>query len=408
MKSPSLGVESREASALKTAGEGTQKLLVLESIRGIAAFAVFNYHFIDLFARQLWSAPFRVMVSSTLGAALAATQVTPLNVLVNSELAVRTFFVLSGFVLSYRFFIKRDDAIPRVAALKRAIRLAVPISASLVVSFVVFRFISSHEALLQIGPVFDTTMMQQDVKYPPRAWDVVTQSVKVMFTGVTFRTLNRSLWTMQHELVGSYVVFCFLILFGVIRHRWLLYLAVGAAALLMGQPYVIDFLVGMAISDFTARVPAESRAGRRLRAWALLSLALGLGYMMLWFPLLDHGWRIYELFQVGPAIAAGFVVFGAVYATRVHSWLSLRPIVFFGRISFASYLLHLSVIYGVGGWIFKWTYDATGSHATAFVAGYAVSLMALLGAATAFTRYVDEPAIALSRWVANTVAGEKS
>lgn len=359
-------------------------------------------------SRQLWSAPFRVMLSSTLGAALAATQVTPLNVLVNSELAVRTFFVLSGFVLSYRFFIKRDDAIPRVAALKRVIRLAVPISASLVVSFVVFRFISSHETLLQIGPAFDTTMIREDVAYPPRAWDVVTQSVKVMFTGVTFRTMNRSLWTMQHELVGSYVVFCFLILFGVVRHRWFLYFAAGGAALLLGQPYVIDFLLGMAISDFTGRVPAESLPGQRLRAWALPSLGLGLGYMMLWFPFLDHGWLIFDLFHVGPAVAAGLVVFGAVYATRVHAWLRLRPIVFFGRISFASYLLHLSVIYGVGGWIFKWTYDATGSHAAAFVAGYAVSLMALLGAATAFTRYVDEPAIALSHWVANTVAGENA
>jgi peptidoglycan/LPS O-acetylase OafA/YrhL len=257
-----------------------------------------------------------------------------------------------------------------------------------------------------MDPVFDTTMMKQDVAYPPRAWDVVTQSVRVMFTGVTHRTLNRSLWTMRHELVGSYVVFCFLILFGALRHRWFLYFAAGGATLLMGQPYVIDFLVGMALCDVSGRVPSESRTARRLRAWALPSLALGVGYMLFWGPFLDHGWRIYELFHVGPAIAAGLVVFGAVHATRIQAWLQLRPIVFFGRISFASYLLHLSVIYGVGGWIFKWCYDVSGSYATGFVAGYVVSLIALLGAATAFTRYVDQPAMALSRWVANTLAGE--
>jgi peptidoglycan/LPS O-acetylase OafA/YrhL len=387
--------------------ETGQKILVLESVRGIAALAVFNYHFIDLFARQIWTAPFGVMFSSALGTTLALAQTTPLNVFVNSELAVRTFFVLSGFVLSWRFCNHGGDDIPRNAALKRGIRLAVPIWASLLVAFVVLRVFSAHAALLQMEPVFDTTMLRQDAAYPPTWWEVIRQSVKVLFFGTDFKTMNRSLWTMQHEFLGSYVVFCFLILFGVVKHRWILYLGGAVIALLTSHPYVVDFLIGMGLCDLTASLRSNVRALQLFRFWSLPCVALGVGYMMLWYPLVSHGWPGVDLYRVAPAVASGLMVFGILYSPAIQRLLRFKALVFFGKISFGTYLLHLPVIYAIGGWTFVWVYGYSGSYALTFVASYVVSLIVLLAVAELFTRYVDRPSISLSHRFATTLTAAK-
>lgn len=380
------------------------KLLVLESVRGIAALAVFNYHFLDLLARQVWESPLAVMLSSPLGVVFAVAQLTPLNVFVNPELAVRTFFVLSGLVLSWKFCHERNDDILRAAALKRCIRLAIPISASLIVAFVVYRVFSSHDVLLQLEPIADKAMIRQDVRYAPVWWDAVKQSIKVMFLGVDHRTLNRSLWTMQHELLGSYVVFGFLMLFGRMRYRAAAYLAAAAVALLVWRPFVIDFLIGMGLCEIVAHFRGHRRMIARFQSCALPCAAIGVGFMMTWYPLQDHGWQNAAFVRVTPAAAAGLLLFGVLYSPWLQAPLRLRVFAFFGRISFASYLLHLPVIYGIGGWIFKWAYDVSGSYTNSFLASYAGSLLALLLTADAFTRYVDAPTIGLTQWLAKTLA----
>jgi peptidoglycan/LPS O-acetylase OafA/YrhL len=377
------------------------KLQALESVRGIAAFAVFTFHFINLFAWQVWTAPMGAMFSTSLGISFAVVKATPLNIFVNPELAVRTFFVLSGFVLSWRFLQERDFNVVRAAAIKRGIRLGIPVVASLVTAFVVFRLLSSHPALLRMDQVFDQTMMRQDVAYTPTWWEIVRQSLKVPLYGTDYRSMNRALWTIHYEFIGSYVVFGVLFLFGGFRRRWIAYVAVAAAAISVSQPFVVDFLIGLALADTSSRLRTNDRATKRCRAWALPSFAVGVLYMIGWEPFLNHGWRGYDVFRLAPAIAAGLVVFGVLHSPVIQWALRFRAVLFLGKISFACYLLHLSVIYGIGGWFFKWAFDASGSLEVSFLVSYAVTLIALVLLATAFTKYVDAPAVELSRRVAD-------
>jgi len=75
------------------------RLQHLDGIRGIAAFAVFVCHFIQVFVPHVY------YLDAAQGHGLWEDEfaTSPFNIIVNGNFAVCLFFVLSGFVLSHRF-----------------------------------------------------------------------------------------------------------------------------------------------------------------------------------------------------------------------------------------------------------------------------------------------------------------
>ena len=81
----------------------SRKIAPLESMRGIAAFVVFLFHFLLGFAPQFHG---QEAATAIPGGNLIGT---PFFFLINGHAAVTFFFVLSGFVLSYRYFNKGSN-----------------------------------------------------------------------------------------------------------------------------------------------------------------------------------------------------------------------------------------------------------------------------------------------------------
>ena len=77
------------------------KVKYLEGIRGFAAFIVVIFHFIGNFHPASIYGTSNTHVKGNVEHLFA---MTPLNVLYSGSLAVCIFFVLSGFVLSMKFF----------------------------------------------------------------------------------------------------------------------------------------------------------------------------------------------------------------------------------------------------------------------------------------------------------------
>src|SRR3954454_20974042 len=97
-----------------------ERLIELEAVRGIASFVVLAHHCFLGFAPSLLHG----LVTPPGPGSLFGT---PLFAFMNGGAAVVVFFVLSGFVLTYRA-IERDDPKPLLAgALKRWPRLALPV-----------------------------------------------------------------------------------------------------------------------------------------------------------------------------------------------------------------------------------------------------------------------------------------
>jgi peptidoglycan/LPS O-acetylase OafA/YrhL len=184
---------------------------------------------------------------------------------------------------------------------------------------------------------------------------------------------------MPIELIGSFLVFGFLALFGGLRNRWLLYAAAGGILFVRDQVFYLDFVLGIALCDVWVR----NQRGRRLvlpAVPAVLLIALAL-----------------FLVPAKP-VAAVLIVGAAAAAPTVQAVLHATWLAFLGRVSFGLYLIHMPVVCSLGcGAYLALARDAGWPHTAAGIAASLISLAGSLLAAWLFYRLVDRPAIALCR-----------
>jgi peptidoglycan/LPS O-acetylase OafA/YrhL len=388
---------------------GMAKLQHLEGLRGSAAFVVVMHHFACAF---LPAAIFGGAVAANMAAAKTLYQ-TPLGIFVAGNLAVCIFFVLSGFVLSHKFFQTKDHEVVRSSAVRRYFRLMPPIMGSILIAYVLM-----HLALFYNHPAarISGSSMWLGVYWStlPGFREALYEGFYGIITGNSNPGIfNNVLWTMSLEFFGSFLVFGFLALFGRMHHRWLAYIL---AAFVTFNSYYLAFVIGIALSDFvTTKWSPQSLPWRVTVPLGLLGIFLGAA------PLPSTTATMYSAFYfLGGAnnatllihtLAAGFIMVALLYSPLLKRVLSTAPFRYLGRVSFSLYLLHVLVIGTVSSYVFV---QLSGLHhysltiALTFIATLAVAF----GAAEIFTRYVDQSAIKMSgvfyRKLFNVGAPEKT
>lgn len=138
---------------------------------------------------------------------------------------------------------------------------------------------------------------------------------------------NTSLWTMQVELIGSYMLFMILVLFGKLKYRWTFYLAFG---LILFQTAYPSFILGIAICDIYFTQPELFHRLREAVVIPLFLVALWLGS---WIIVVDRpniynhfiipGFPVEHLSNLVYTLAAGLLL----YSVMRLAWLRrfLRP-----------------------------------------------------------------------------------
>jgi peptidoglycan/LPS O-acetylase OafA/YrhL len=373
------------------AGLATPKMVCFEAIRGLAALAVLIGHFI----LALWpGVAFREGLGwNELPGAVQLLAAFPGKYLWDGHMAVSIFFVLSGFVLSLIYFQRGGTAAIGSAAVRRYPRLMLPIAASILLALVLMQVgamcnqaaVQHMNALYGLPQQLDLTARNGYSNrwlalYYFNPSDTVTalrEAAWGAFTGIA--TYNLVLWTMPFELIGSFLVYGSLALFGAARNRWLLYCLGGGLLIADDRLFLLDFLLGMALCDVWVQNQQKWRA--TLSLWPALALiALGL-YVVPWKPL-----------------AALMVVSAAAASPRLQRILEARWLAFLGRISFSLYLLHMIVFCSVGcGLYLLLSRDLGWSHAAGSLTAAAGALVACVFAAWLFYHAVDRTAISLSR-----------
>src|ERR1700722_3214142 len=125
---------------LKTESKpATHKLLHLDSLRGLAAFAVVCGHLLLSFYP---AAPGLTPASDRPSGIVGMLR---LNALYSGRFPVMIFFVLSGFVLSYSFFVSGKKSSLASAATRRYFRLAIPVLTSLLFVFVLIKLHAMYQ-----------------------------------------------------------------------------------------------------------------------------------------------------------------------------------------------------------------------------------------------------------------------
>lgn len=373
----------------------------LEGLRGLAALAVVLHHTeMALFGRH--SGVLKNSLSS-LPSEVQTNLLYLFDGVVHAPLAVVIFFVLSGFVLSVRYFSLRSSSESqssdylRSATIRRYPRLALPVLASVMFAYVLLKlgWMQNRELSewvgwkIWIGAFYD---------FKPDFWGAVDSALWGTFFDFDMRhSYNGVLWTIEKEFLGSLVVFATLALIGTARIRWILYLLMATVFFSLNLHWLNAFLFGLALCDAAAsgfpplQPDDDSKTAGLLRGWQSSRLAsVGAFLLFCW----SAGPRDQEKFYLF-VIACG-VVAATLFFSPWQRLLSAKPFVLLGRFSFGLYLLHLPIICSLGAWSYLTLRPELGHDVAAYLSAVAIVASTLV-LSWAFAELIDQPSVRLAK-----------
>jgi peptidoglycan/LPS O-acetylase OafA/YrhL len=395
-----------------------QRLRWLDGLRGIAALQVILLHYLSAFGPAI-GLPDPALQTHWWQWAIGET---PLYALINGSAGVNLFFLLSGAALTFSF--GRQPFALAHAALRRVIRLGLPMAAAT----------AGGAALLWIWPgahiaaahlTGSLTWLGAISPPAPSAGMALHQILlEGMLTGYSDMTLlpswltsplalapllgsvNAPLWTLHIEFIGSLLVLL-LVMVRAIAPAWAHYLACAAAAAALCTSPLVLFVIGHALAPL---LHGTLRGiGWRLLGTACVATGIGLA-TAIGFDAVQVLLTVLPQPPLGPAtdllhfqfmLAALFTFLGVMLLPPAQTWLTRATAQALGRWSFSLYLIHFPLLFTAVCAVFLRL-----SLAMPFILAASIACIAGLAAtfalAAPFARFVDRPAIRLSRIIGAT------
>jgi peptidoglycan/LPS O-acetylase OafA/YrhL len=371
----------------------TRRVEYLEGLRGVAAIQVVLLHFVSAFLPDQVDHAF-----------------PPLRVLFDGHTAVYVFFLISGAVLTQSF--ARGGPLLGQAA-KRLVRLGVPVIAAAVLALVLIALLP--QAHRQAAALSGSAWLAMDSSAAPTLPHLLREATLdslllgyreyTVFAPIADQlpllehALNAPSWSLHLELYGSLLVLALVRLrlrSATLHHVALVLCVVGFGSHPMFL-FVIGHLCGTRLSRAACPILGASLIGLGFvmsasKDWALLeTMRTAIIHVSLA--------AAPSLFQWQSQLAAVALFLGVSLSPTARAVLAHRICVHLGRLSFGIYLVHFPILFTLGcaGFI---TLAQTLAYPVAVSITFALFAATVLVAATSFERFVDRPAIRLSRLVA--------
>ncbi len=322
-----------------------QKRGELEAIRGLAALSVIGGHFFGCFAsvKDLYGVFGKIFYTATNGSA-----------------AVVVFFVLSGVVLPLSFFRSGGETnVVAVAALNRFPRLALLVFLTVMGSYFVtkigWNFAREASAISGVEWLGTYGYPATNEHFQPTFSEALWQAT----FGTIFQNrseFNVSLWTMYHELYGSFVTFALAMVFYKAPMRVVAVISVLSVVALQFTAWrLVPFVAGTALSIFFFRNPGFSL--RPTLSASLIAAGIVLyGFkpsnaqywptsFVPWGTDDQKAWLIFT-------IAGMLIIVGVVGNERVRQAMNAKWLVAVGRYSFAMYAVHMLLISSISSLVY--------------------------------------------------------
>lgn len=370
------------------------KLDHLEGLRGIAALAVVVGHSLGAFF------PHREHlerdVSSILGLA---------HVLYDGGFAVLIFFVLSGYVLTYRA--NNADGVRTLerTTIKRYPRLMLPALGSILFAYLLLA--NGWMYTQQVAPLTDSIWLSWFYKFPANFGEALRQgAIGAVLLGET--SYNSSLWTISIEFYGALLVIGLAILFRNAGH-WRLIAFVVSGVLAVWHFGTTGVYYASLIAGLILTTTQDNRTWPPVLAVAVCCVALFLGGIndgpqYAWINTLDLTVNRHEIDKATAAksVAAILLVLAILKCGALQKILSSRICRYLGRVSFSVYLLHVPIICSAGCFAYLQAHSVM-SHRAAGLLAIAISVALTMLISHVYAYFIDQGAISLASRLANTV-----
>lgn len=362
-----------------------EKIGYLDGLRGLAALCVVFCHYIGTF-----NPPFIPTIVAK----------TPLCLFYAGDFMVCIFFVLSGYVLTYKYFKTKDREILISSATRRYLRLFIP-----VIFIVTLAFLMMSLHLFYNQEVVKITLAYGAEKawaFTPDILGMVRQAAWETFFGFTSQnSYDYVLWTMGIEFLGSMIAFSFVMLFGQLRNRWLIYII---AIMFFLNTYYLAFILGIVLADTYNSGKRLLNVNNKIILTLLLATCLFLGtytgnqnfvgYDM--YNLVGQWLGVQSTFF--HVVGAFILVFVLLNSIKLEKILSSDAATLLGRLSFSLYLVHPLVIGSASCILFLFLYKHL-SYNSVEIITFLFTVLASLFFANLMYRLVDMPGTHLSKWI---------
>jgi peptidoglycan/LPS O-acetylase OafA/YrhL len=366
----------------------------LDGLRGLAALQVVLGHYLQAFAPPA---------------------VKTVGFIADGGCAVNLFFLMSGMVLTPSFEQSPNAVVTGVA--RRVIRLGLPLA--IAVSLALAAQTHLPDWTRAAAEFAGSTWLADHHVFWNSGSTAVEISGLTMLTGHSATTLFGFLapfapdlkespdppsWSLHLELWGSVLVLA--LVWARARSKRLHGAMVGVAIGLIGGNTLILFLIGH-LSALFVRAPAFQRLITHRWVWLMVVPLLLTGIFMRDQHEIPGLWRTgqialslgvvrsYDWFS-WPTELGSIMILGAILMSpMLQMLLAMRLPAWLGRLSFPVYLLHWPVMTVVGSMVFVLLSNL--GQALAAIVALVVGLTLTMALATLFERWVDQPAIELSR-----------
>jgi peptidoglycan/LPS O-acetylase OafA/YrhL len=323
---------------------------------------------------------------------------TPLAIFYAGTFAVAIFFVLSGFVLSIGYFKSGDENIIKKLAQRRYLRLVIPAAAATLACFL----------LMSVGAskLIENASTTTASDWLSGTWDFDSSVFHAIYSGFIgifisgHSAYDNVLWTMRIELLGSFLVFGFLLFLAKSKNRWFGYVLLS---ILTFNTWYLAFIVGVLLADCYAHglIHRVKEKARTTVIGLLFAAAIVLGSYPHGSHASDTVYRFlnvhlpgikmnYEMFYL--TVGAALIIVTVLLSTTLQRWLKNPRISILGKYTYSLYLTHLAVIYTVSTTIFIYLHSVMGYTRAVLVAGL-LSAPVIWLVSYLFTKYVDQPSI---------------
>lgn len=323
------------------------RLTYLEGLRGFAAIMVFLCHFGYAFYFALFSTD--VSQANMPGNLDSILAITPFNMLYNGKLAVRIFFLISGYVICIKYFQTKDKKYLINGAVKRYFRLIVPILFIEIVIYLLMKAGAYHNGAAAVISQSDWFIGFNSGN--PTILSMLKEAFIDSFFGQASQ-YNNVLWIIKYEFLGSLMVYAILYVTGNWKYRNVLYVIL--ILLCIRNDYVCIF-IGMFLCDLMQNDSLFINKFCKNKFILLISTIGGMIFATYPAAGVNLEQTIYHYLGVPRVII--FYVIGATLLFWVLLNSSLMQRIFdakvfqlLGKYSFGIYLVHFPIIATFSAW----------------------------------------------------------
>ena len=319
------------------------RIKYLDGLRGFAAIIVMFHHLITGFYPILYTISASSLDNQPYFIKMLYS--TPICIFYQGHFAVMLFFVISGYVITWNYFNRRNDNYITSSAFRRYFRLTIPALFSCIIAYLILKFGLFFN--IEAAQITHSPALNSHYNFDADFINMIKFALYDQYFNFNFATgYNNVLWMMKFLLLGSFLIYSFLAIFGKVSKRWILYVIL---VIFFHNTNYSPFILGMIICD----LDVNNILQKINKIIIVLILFVSIYFASYTIPISDFYKPLDSDFMKSyfyfsniscHTIGAALLIFVISRTPFLMNALSTKIPLYLGKISFSIYLLHMLII----------------------------------------------------------------